>query len=62
MTFRLPYPMPFYTRGVDGRIDPCQGRLEGPRPLGYLQLILAEVYRNQAKLGGKHSPSVRPIR
>jgi streptogramin lyase len=31
--FRMPYPMSFYTRGLDGRIDDAKARLEGPRPL-----------------------------
>ena len=28
-TFRMPYPMPFYTRGLDGRIDDAKAGWKG---------------------------------
>ena len=29
ITFRMPYPMPFYTRGLDGRIDEAKAGWKG---------------------------------
>ena len=33
MTLRVPYPMGYYAKGLDGRIDDPNGRLEGERHL-----------------------------
>ena len=34
VVLRVPYPMGFYAKGFDGRIDDPEGRLEGTRPVG----------------------------
>ena len=34
---RVPYPLGFYTRGLDGRIDNPNGGLEGTRTMGRLR-------------------------
>jgi hypothetical protein len=47
--FRMPYLMPFYTRGLDGRIDDANVGWEGPRPLDDVQLF-AQVHGNTARL------------
>ncbi len=59
--FRLPYPMPFYTRGLDGRIDDAEGGLERPRHLGHVQLLHAQVHRNAHRLRDTHSNSPEPV-
>ena len=33
VTMRVPYPLGFFAKGMDGRIDDAERRLEGPRPL-----------------------------
>ncbi len=34
IVLRVPYPLGFYAKGFDGRIDDANGRLEGPRACG----------------------------
>ena len=34
IVLRVPYPLGFYAKGFDGRIDDPERRLEGPRPVG----------------------------
>ena len=36
VTLRVPYPMGFFAKGMDGRIDDAQRRLEGQGPLLHL--------------------------
>ena len=33
VTLRVPYPMGFHAKGLDGRIDDPNARLEGPGPV-----------------------------
>ena len=35
VTMRVPYPLGFYTKWMDGRIDDAERRLEGPRRLDH---------------------------
>ena len=44
---RVPYPMAFYSRGLDGRIDDPDAGWKGPRALGQLRHQLRLAYRGR---------------
>ena len=46
---RVPYPMGFFAKGLDGRIDDPKVRLEGPRPLGHLRQSHADAHRRHRR-------------
>ena len=46
-TLRVPYPLGFYSRGMDGRIDDRERRMEGPRALGQLRHPLRVAHRGR---------------
>ena len=53
ITMRVPYPLGFYSRGMDGRIDDPNGRLEGTRPLRELRNALRVAHRRWKGHQGK---------
>ena len=46
-TLRVPYPLGFYSRGMDGRIDDAERRLEGPRAVRELRHALRLAHRRR---------------
>ena len=46
-TLRVPYPLGFYSRGMDGRIDDRAGRLEGARAVRQLRHALRVAHRRR---------------
>ena len=57
-SFRMPYPMPFYTRGLDGLIDDAKAGWKAAAS-GQPMFLLAQVHRNQAGLGESHSNAAK---
>jgi len=55
---RVPYPMPFYTRGLDGRIDDAQGDLKGRGPWGTYNSYLPKF--TETHIGSVQHFRVRP--
>ena len=47
VVLRVPYPLGFYSRGMDGRIDDPNARLEGARPLRRLRSELRVAHRRR---------------
>ena len=47
VTLRVPYPLGFYSRGLDGRIDDPNGGLEGPRAVCQLRHALRVAHRRR---------------
>ena len=52
--FRMAYPMPFYTRGLDGRIDDAKAGWKGRGIWGDLQFLLAQIHGNAAAVRESH--------
>ena len=49
VVLRVPYPLGFYSRGLDGRIDDPKRGLEGPRRLGRLRHEPGVAHRRAAR-------------
>ena len=59
--FRMAYPMPFYTRGLDGRIDDAKAGWKGRGHLGDVQLVHAQIHGNAARFGQSHSSAPESV-
>ena len=59
--FRMAYPIPFYTRGLDGRIDDAKAGWKGRGIWATYQFIHAQIHRNAFWFGQSHSSAPQPV-
>ena len=59
--FRMAYPMPFYTRGLDGRIDDPNAGWKGRGIWATYSSVPAQIHGNPNRFGEPHSGAAEPV-